>query len=111
MKHRFETQKGHSLHRNFILSLAVFAAVIFLFLFGVSALSEKADAQELTTLTNALNRSITRCYTLEGSYPPSVAYLVENYGLTYDEDRFYIDYHLIGSNIMPDVTVIDKEAE
>jgi hypothetical protein len=35
--------------------------------------------------------------------------LKENYGLTYDEDLFFVDYQTIGSNILPDVTIIEKE--
>lgn len=111
MKHRFETEKGHSFYRNFILSLVFFAAIIGIFLSSVTMLSNRTRDQELETLTNALNQNITRCYALEGSYPPSVSYLVEKYGLLYDEERFYIDYHVVGSNIMPDVSIIDKEAE
>lgn len=46
---------------------------------------------------------------LRGAYPESLRYLEEHYGLIYDEDRFFIDYQILGSNIMPDVTIIDKE--
>ena len=59
-------------------------------------------------LEAALNRSITHCYAIEGTYPESLEYLTKNYGLTYDEDKFYIDYQPLGADIMPDVTVIEK---
>ncbi len=52
-------------------------------------------------------RSIANCYALEGEYPESLEYIKENYGLVYDEDRFFVDYRVSGSNIMPDVTIID----
>ena len=61
------------------------------------------------SLENAITRSITHCYAVEGSYPASLDYLKENYGLTYDEDLFFVDYQTIGSNILPDVTIIEKE--
>ena len=35
-------------------------------------------------------------------------YLKENYGLTYNEDLFYVDYRTTGANLMPDVTIIEK---
>ncbi len=53
-------------------------------------------------------RSITHCYAVEGTYPSSLEYLKENYGLTYDETVFFVDYQTIGSNILPDVTIIER---
>ena len=35
-------------------------------------------------------------------------YLKENYGLTYNEDLFYVDYRTTGANLIPDVTIIEK---
>lgn len=53
-------------------------------------------------------RSITYCYTIEGAYPESLDYLKEHYGLVYDEDLFFVDYRVSGSNILPDITVIER---
>ena len=64
------------------------------------------------SLKNRINPgsiSIVNCYCVEGTYPPSLSYLTEHYGLTYDKDLFFVDYQAIGSNIFPDVTVIRKE--
>ena len=109
MKHRFETSKSYSSSRNIIVSIAIFLIIIFCFWLGISSVSGKASDQEKTTLLNAVNQNIVHCYAIEGAYPESLAYLKENYGLTYDDDRFYIDYQTLGSNIMPDVTIIEKE--
>ncbi len=59
-------------------------------------------------MDNALTRGVTYCYTVEGSYPESLEYLKENYGLIYDEDLFFVDYKVEGSNILPDITIIEK---
>ncbi|WP_318583936.1 hypothetical protein [[Clostridium] scindens] len=56
-----------------------------------------------------MTRSITQCYAVEGNYPESLDYLKKSYGLHYDEDKFFVDYQPLGSNIMPDVTIIKKE--
>ena len=53
-------------------------------------------------------RNITYCYAVEGAYPESLDYLKENYGLTYDENLFFVDYHIDGSNIFPDITIIER---
>ena len=48
------------------------------------------------------------CYAAEGFYPPDVAYMQEHYGLQLDNNRFTVRYVLQASNLMPDITVLDK---
>ncbi|MCI9161642.1 MAG: hypothetical protein HFG59_00005 [Lachnospiraceae bacterium] len=108
MKHRFETQKPSSTSKNFMISIGCFALIVFLFTAGTSLVSDKTDAQEIQTLEQAVNRGIVHCYSMEGSYPASLQYLKDHYGLTYDDERFFVDYQTLGSNIMPDVTIIDR---
>src|SRR5574344_1577347 len=86
------------------LSIFVMAAILFLFLYGVSTVSTSTVDNQQKSLEQALNRSIVQCYAVEGTYPPSLSYLKDHYGLTYDESLFFVDYQSIGANIMPDVT-------
>ncbi len=108
MKHRFVIEKQNSYLKNLLVSLSVFAAIFLIFWLGVSSVSSKAHEEELHTLQTAVTRGITHCYAIEGVYPKSLTYLKENYGLTYDEDKYFIDYQPQGSNLMPDVTIITK---
>lgn len=64
---------------------------------------------EKDLLQKALDRSITQCYALEGTYPSNLEYLEEHYGLTYNKDHFFVDYQYIGGNLRPDITIIEKE--
>ncbi len=109
MTHRF--YKKRSSARNLLISAALFAAVILLFQTAVSSLSTRTEAEELQTLQAAVTRGITYCYATEGTYPPSLAYLKEHYGLTYNEDKYFVDYQPMGTNIMPDVTIIRRRAD
>lgn len=106
MKHRFCTKTSSS--RNLLISVVVFAAIFLIFWFSVSSVSAKREEEEMLTLETAVTRGITYCYAVEGSYPTSLAYLKENYGLTYNEDKYFIDYQPLGANIMPDVTIIKR---
>ena len=108
MAHRFEMRKRDSSARNLIISLAVFVIIAVCFWCAADSVSERTQAEERMLLEAALNRSITHCYAIEGTYPESLEYLTKNYGLTYDEYKFYIDYQPLGADIMPDVTVIEK---
>jgi hypothetical protein len=49
------------------------------------------------------------CYGTEGAYPESLAYLREHYGLQYDEDKYIVDYEIVGKNIRPQVRVFRLE--
>ena len=64
--------------------------------------------RQLESLENAIHQSIVYCYTLEGCYPESLEYMKEHYGLIYNEELFFVDYRLQGTNIMPDVTIIPR---
>lgn len=88
-------------------ALVIIAVIVAFYIFS-SNLGRQTDSQGKTILEDALTRSITQCYALEGSYPPSIKYLQDNYGLIYDSEEFFIDYQFIGSNLRPDVTVIER---
>lgn len=90
--------------------LLIIAALLF-FTIGSGSLSTSGSDQEYTIVSNALDRSITQCYALEGAYPPDLDYLHDNYGFTYNTAHFYIDYRYIGGNLRPDVTIISKDSE
>lgn len=90
-------------------TILFFAGLLFLFFILVASISEDTIDRQEEALTNALHRNIVSCYCVEGTYPPSLDYILEHYGLTYDSDSFFVDYKPIGANIYPDVTIIRKE--
>ena len=101
-------QKNYS---KIIGSIALFCAVLLMFVYGMDHLSSSTNEKEKESLENALQRDITYCYAMEGKYPDTISDLKERYGLVYDESRFYIDYRNMGSNIYPDVTIIEREED
>ena len=103
----FKTRIFQSLNYSMILFIAIIAAFIYL----ISTFSNKNAANESDILNDALIRDIIHCYSIEGAYPPSLEYLEEKYGLTYDHERFIVDYQPIANNIMPGVTVIERTAK
>ncbi len=93
---------------KFRLSYFIFVALFVLFIYGLLSVSNTTTNKQEESLRNALNRNIIHCYCTEGTYPPSLSYLEEHYGLTYDKDTFYIEYIAYGSNILPEVTIMRK---
>ena len=106
----FYVQKPKSNIMHLLPSIVIIAALLF-FVFGAGNLSDSGSEQEYNIVSNALERSLTQCYALEGTYPPNIEYLHDNYGFTYNTKHFYIDYRYIGGNLRPDVTIITKESE
>ena len=108
-RNRFERDKQLPFAKLvYLLPLAAFLALFLLFYSSLQSVSDTALEKQRESLETALNRSIAQCYAVEGAYPPSLAYIKEHYGLLYNEELFYVDYQPIGSNIMPDVTILDR---
>ena len=105
---RFQNQKKQYTYRRAILSACVFLLIVVFFYQGIDSLSKDSLRRQKETLENALSRSITYCYAVEGSYPESLNYLKEHYGITYNEDKFFVDYRVSGANVLPDVKIIEK---
>lgn len=92
-------------------SVVFFVAVVAVFIIGITMIADKNSNDSKDILEEALNRDIVHCYAVEGYYPPSLDYIEEHYGLTYDHDRFLVDYESIGNNIMPTVTIVEKNVK
>ena len=90
------------------LPLIGFILLFIVFIKGIASVSETTIDKQKESLTTALNRSITQCYAVEGTYPPSLEYIEDHYGLTYDHDKFFVDYQVYGANMYPTVTVLTK---
>ena len=89
---------------------AVLVAVVFVcFWMSIGSVSEETRQQQKKSLENAIWKDVVQCYAMEGHYPESLTYVEEHYGLTYDKKRFFVDYEVLGSNMIPDITVIEQE--
>ena len=95
----------------FLTYLPVFLLLVVLGVFiGFSDSFARTNLEhEKQVLQTAIQRSITQCYALEGIYPYDLAYLEDHYGLTYNKEHFFIAYQYIGSNLRPDVTIIERD--
>lgn len=100
-KNRYKKSKGY-------LALLITPAVLFFFLFMIQSVNDSTIERQKESLSNAISRDIIHCYAIEGYYPPSLDYLKEHYGLSYDEDLFLVDYQPIGSNLRPNVTILER---
>ena len=92
-----------------LFAFLLFLSFLLFFLKGIQTVDNTTSSEQTKSLEKAIRRSVVQCYAVEGTYPPSLDYLKEHYGVYYDSELFFVDYTSIGSNIMPDITIIPKE--
>ena len=81
------------------------------FLAAVSGLRDGNGTEEKKQLEEAIRRSVITCYAAEGVYPPDFAYVKEKYGIVVDETRYLVVYDVFAENLMPDITVLERDYE
>ncbi|MCR5831568.1 MAG: hypothetical protein K6G67_05420 [Lachnospiraceae bacterium] len=92
-------------------SVFFFVIIIAIFLVGISFIASTSSKDQKDILTDAVSKDIIHCYAIEGYYPPSLSYIEDHYGLTYDKDKYLVDYVPVGDNIMPSVTILEKSGK
>ena len=90
------------------LPIVFFIFLLVIFIKGIITVSDTTLAKQKESLETAITHDIAQCYAVEGSYPKTLDYLVQHYGLTYDNDAFLVIYNYYGANLYPDVDVIFK---
>lgn len=93
------------------LQLLVFAGILAIFYFGFTSTRQQANEQDLLRVKEAIQKAALECYSIEGSFPESVTYLEEQYGLYLQRDVYSIRYEFVAGNIMPQTNVYVKEGK
>ena len=65
-----------------------------------------AKEEQTELLREALNQAVVSCYAIEGRYPESLDYLIENYGIRVDTERYAVTYEIFADNVRPGIRVI-----
>jgi hypothetical protein len=90
------------------ISFILFGVIAAFCYVGVQSAEVKQQEEALRIAEESILRGAVRCYAQEGVYPPDYEYLKENYGIRVDEEKYTVFYTVFASNMMPDVTVIEK---
>ncbi len=84
----------------------VLFCTLFILWFSSSKVAETADQQQANLLKDALNQAVVSCYAVEGRYPESLDYLIENYGIQVNPEKFIVVYDIFAENVRPRIEVI-----
>lgn len=102
-------KKPNKSYRNglilFILFISVFVGS---FYNGIDGMRENTREQSIKSIEKAIEKAAVLCYAIEGSYPPDVRYLKDNYGIIIDESKYFYYYEVNGANILPKITVFKR---
>ena len=93
-----------------LLAFLTAAVLVFGLLSALSGHIEKDLTEKgARVLKDTILQSAVQCYAVEGSYPPSLEYLEENYGLQINHKRYLVTYDIFASNLMPQMTVLQTQ--
>lgn len=95
--------------KKIFLSLLPFVFIVCVcltFYFGVSSTDKDVTAKEQITLEQALQKGAIRTYALTGRYPENLDEILSDYHISYDPEKFIVEYVPNGSNLLPSVSVL-----
>ena len=92
--------------RNAVVAAALSASAIVSA--SIANSNESRKSENLSIIESGVRRAATECYAVEGFYPDSLQYLIDNYDLHIDENECIVHYSPVSSNIMPEIRVIAR---
>lgn len=95
--------------QEFLFPGIIFLLVIGALLAGGFYFDYVSNMQNIDLLRQSARKAVVQCYTIEGEYPSNIEYLEKNYGLEYNHEKYFIDYDVFASNVMPNIDVFEKE--
>ena len=95
---------------RFIVPILFAAVLCLIFYLGIARTQTDSLEKEQVTLTQALEVGAIRTYALTGRYPQSLDELLSDYHITYDSEKFVVEYVPNGSNLLPSISVLPVNA-
>jgi hypothetical protein len=95
--------------RGLLAAVILPLAVIALVLPGLRRAEAYGKAEGLRLLKEGLQNAVVQCYVVEGSYPASLEYLQEHYGVAAQTPGYAVHYEVFAPNMPPDITVVALE--
>ena len=107
--YREQTQKDLARKRRNIICVVVFVALVLaLACFAFGAAQAQARQQSAASVREAILDAAMQCCAIEGSYPQTLQYLEDNYGLRVNEQDYVITYEVFANNVVPSVVVVPR---
>ncbi len=92
-------------------SALVMAALLAAMALLVSRIGTRSGEAQTQFVEDAVRRAALTCYAVEGAYPDDLETLRRNYGLAYDENRYFVSYNAFAANQFPEILVVEGEGD
>ncbi len=86
----------------------ILVVVLYFVLTAVGRVDRGQQQESEKRLQDTIKKAVVNCYAIEGTYPATLEYVEEHYGLMVDRERYDVFYEIFADNIMPEITVIPK---
>ena len=106
----FLRSRGKQLLR-LLMPVCLTLVLLVLAVYAVQATQRQIAAESLRLTEESVRRAAVQCYALEGAYAAKLQYLIDNYGIRPDTDRFIVHYIYQGDNLLPEITVIPNNGD
>lgn len=93
-----------------IVAILVLAALVWVAAYFYEPIRSTMQDQAAASIRSSVLKAAMQCCAVEGSYPLTLGYLQDNYGLHVNETDYVINYEAFASNVLPSVTVVPKHA-
>ena len=89
---------------------AVVVALVCVIAVALAFAAAQASLQEqgAESVRQAVLSAAAQCCAVEGSYPSTIEYLEQHYGLSVNHEDYAIMYEAFASNVAPTVTVVPR---
>ena len=108
MYHELTYQELRARRRRRI-AMAVVAVALALVAWLAVGLSQALQREQAAaSVRESVVRSALMCCAVEGSYPQSLEYLEDHYGLRVNSRDYVVHYEAFASNVVPNVVVVPR---
>lgn len=101
-------EKINKKNKGLLITVSIFIIAAVLFVFYLNKAAKIVREEEVDLLYSAINKAVVNCYAIEGRYPDSLAYIVDNYGVIINENKFLVNYEVFATNVKPSIQIIVK---
>lgn len=101
-------KKGNAGAITQIISLLIVFAIITAIIVSLPSFKKSSGKIREESIENIIKKYVIQCYASEGSYPPSLDYLAQNYGLIIDDKHYVYYYDAFAANFMPEIEVYSR---
>jgi hypothetical protein len=98
-------KKNKSILPSVVISIVGFAALVLLLGVLLGNAADTSSEEALNAVRDSIIRAAVTCYAIEGTYPENLQYLIDNYSLAVDLNRYNVYYSSISDNLMPNIIV------